>query len=187
MDRHATFAPDTQILGREPLDDTQCANLTWQRRFAARICGSVRSPTGALAGTAVSRCLRQRASPTERLRLARNPKCRILTKPGGKMWRRKRRINSGASKVIVLLRLLSLESRQRKLTRPCSQFSSRPFEIKDAPYPDTVKSLRHVAFEVDDLARALEGKEILVEPNCPCPGEVIVFVRAMVSSLPAFL
>ena len=90
------------------------------------------------------------------------------------MWRRKRRINSGASKVIVLLRLLSLESRQRKLTRPCSQFSSRPFEIKDAPYPDTVKSLPHVAFEVDDLARALEGKEILVEPNCPSPGEVIV-------------
>ena len=38
---------------------------------------------------------------------------------------------------------------------------------EDAPYPDVVKSLPHVAFEVDDLARALEGKEILVEPNCP--------------------
>jgi hypothetical protein len=26
---------------------------------------------------------------------------------------------------------------------------------EDAPYPDSVKSLPHVAFEVDDLARAL--------------------------------
>jgi hypothetical protein len=38
---------------------------------------------------------------------------------------------------------------------------------EDAPYPDVVKSLLHVAFEVDDLARAFEGKEILVERTVP--------------------
>jgi hypothetical protein len=29
---------------------------------------------------------------------------------------------------------------------------------------------------VDDLARALEGKEILVEPNCPCPGVTVAMI-----------
>ena len=47
---------------------------------------------------------------------------------------------------------------------------------KDAPFPDTVKSLPHVAFEVDDLARALEGKEVLVEPNCPSPGVTVAMI-----------
>jgi hypothetical protein len=47
---------------------------------------------------------------------------------------------------------------------------------KDAPYPDTVKSLPHVALEVDNLARALEGKEVLVEPNCPSPGATVAMI-----------
>jgi hypothetical protein len=63
-----------------------------------------------------------------------------------------------------------------------SGFESSPYGIqwmrfdKDAPYPDAVKSLPHVAFEVDDLARALEGKEILVEPNCPSPGVTVAMI-----------
>lgn len=63
-----------------------------------------------------------------------------------------------------------------------SGFASSPYGIqwmrfdKDAPYPDAVKSLPHVAFEVDDLARALEGKEILVEPNCPSPGVTVAMI-----------
>jgi hypothetical protein len=36
--------------------------------------------------------------------------------------------------------------------------------------------LPHVAFEVDNLARALEGKEILVEPNCPSPGVTVAMI-----------
>ena len=47
---------------------------------------------------------------------------------------------------------------------------------EDAPYPDVVKSIPHVAFEVDDLARALEGKEILVAPNCPSPGVTVAMI-----------
>ncbi len=39
-----------------------------------------------------------------------------------------------------------------------------------------VKSIPHVAFEVDDLARALEGKEILIEPNCPSPGVTVAMI-----------
>ena len=47
---------------------------------------------------------------------------------------------------------------------------------EDAPYPEVVKSLPHVAFEVDDLARALEGKEILIQPNCPSPGVTVAMI-----------
>ena len=47
---------------------------------------------------------------------------------------------------------------------------------EDAPYPDAVKFFPHVAFEVDDLARALEGKEILVAPNSPSPGVTVAMI-----------
>lgn len=47
---------------------------------------------------------------------------------------------------------------------------------KDSPFPEVIKSVAHVAFEVDDLAAALEGKEILVEPNCPSPGVSVAMI-----------
>jgi hypothetical protein len=34
----------------------------------------------------------------------------------------------------------------------------------------------HVAFEVDDLEAALEGREVLIEPNSPSPGVRVAFV-----------
>ena len=61
-------------------------------------------------------------------------------------------------------------------------FESSPYGVEwmrfdeDAPYPDAVKSLPHVAFEVDDLARALEGKEILIAPNSPSPGVTVAMI-----------
>jgi hypothetical protein len=63
-----------------------------------------------------------------------------------------------------------------------SGFESSPYGVQwmrfdeGAPYPDVIKSLPHVAFEVDDLATALEGKEILVEPNCPSPGVTVAMI-----------
>jgi len=39
-----------------------------------------------------------------------------------------------------------------------------------------VKTVPHVAFEVDDLARALEGHEILIQPNSPSEGVMVAFV-----------
>ena len=40
----------------------------------------------------------------------------------------------------------------------------------DAPYPEIVKTVPHVAFAVDNLAAALEGQEILIPPNSPSAG-----------------
>jgi hypothetical protein len=40
----------------------------------------------------------------------------------------------------------------------------------DAPYPEVIKTIPHVAFEVDDLASALVGQEILIAPNSPIEG-----------------
>jgi hypothetical protein len=40
----------------------------------------------------------------------------------------------------------------------------------DSPYPEAVKTIPHVAFEVDDLATALIGQEILIAPNSPIAG-----------------
>ena len=63
-----------------------------------------------------------------------------------------------------------------------SGFTSSPYGVQwmrfdeDAPYPEVVKSLPHVAFEVDDLTRALEGKEILIEPNSPSPGVTVAMI-----------
>jgi hypothetical protein len=47
----------------------------------------------------------------------------------------------------------------------------------DAPYPDLVKTLPHVAFEVDDLAASLEGQGVIIAPNSPSPGVVAAFIE----------
>jgi hypothetical protein len=46
----------------------------------------------------------------------------------------------------------------------------------DAPYPEIIKTVPHVAFEVDDLAAALEGKEILTPPNSPGEGITVAMI-----------
>lgn len=63
-----------------------------------------------------------------------------------------------------------------------SGFESSPYGIQwmrfdaDAPYPEIVKTVPHVAFEVDDLAAALVGKEILTSPNCPGEGIIVAMI-----------
>jgi len=37
---------------------------------------------------------------------------------------------------------------------------------KDAPYP-----------EVDDIAKALQGKNVIIEPNSPSPGVIVAFIE----------
>jgi len=39
-----------------------------------------------------------------------------------------------------------------------------------------VKTVPHVAFEVDDLARELEGHELLIAPNSPSAGVTVAFI-----------
>ena len=46
----------------------------------------------------------------------------------------------------------------------------------DAPYPEEIKTLPHVAFEVDDLATALMGREVLIAPNSPCTGLTVAMI-----------
>ena len=42
--------------------------------------------------------------------------------------------------------------------------------------PELVQTVPHVAFVVDDLAAALEGREILIEPNSPSDGVTVAFI-----------
>ena len=64
-----------------------------------------------------------------------------------------------------------------------SGFGRSPYGVEwnrfeeDAPYPDLVKTIPHVAFEVDDLKAALKGKNVIIEPNSPSPGVVVAFIE----------
>ena len=42
--------------------------------------------------------------------------------------------------------------------------------------PDVVRTVPHVAFDVDDLDEALEGKQVLIEPSSPSPGVRVAFI-----------
>jgi hypothetical protein len=46
----------------------------------------------------------------------------------------------------------------------------------DSPLPDLVKTLPHLAFQVEDLDAALEGHEILIPPNAPSDGVRVAFI-----------
>ena len=46
----------------------------------------------------------------------------------------------------------------------------------EAPVPDLVRTVPHVAFEVDDLAAELQGREILIPPNSPSDGVSVAFI-----------
>jgi hypothetical protein len=64
----------------------------------------------------------------------------------------------------------------------CTDHQRNPFGIQwmryesDCSVPELVKTKAHVAFEVDDLAEALKGHEILIEPNSPSAGVLVAFV-----------
>ncbi len=46
----------------------------------------------------------------------------------------------------------------------------------DSPLPELVKTVAHVAFVVDDLQAAIDGKDILIEPNSPAEGVKVAFI-----------
>jgi hypothetical protein len=47
----------------------------------------------------------------------------------------------------------------------------------DAPYPELVKAVPHIAFEVENLAEAIQGKNVIIQPNSPSPGVVVAFIE----------
>jgi hypothetical protein len=63
-----------------------------------------------------------------------------------------------------------------------SGYESSPYGIEwmrfeaDSPLPELVKTVPHVAFEVDDLASELEGHELLIAPNSPSAGVTVAFI-----------
>jgi hypothetical protein len=64
-----------------------------------------------------------------------------------------------------------------------SDHQDNPFGIQwqryweGAPYPDLVKTVAHVAFEVDDLDAALRDQRVIIEPNSPSPGVRVAFIE----------
>ena len=64
-----------------------------------------------------------------------------------------------------------------------SDHLNNPFGIQwqrywdGAPYPELVKTVAHVAFEVDDLAAALAGQHVIIEPNSPSHGVMVAFIE----------
>jgi hypothetical protein len=70
----------------------------------------------------------------------------------------------------------------RHLKMTVSDHQDNPFGIQwqrywdDAPYPDLVKTVPHVAFEVDDLEEALAGHRVIIQPNSPSVGVTVAFI-----------
>ena len=64
-----------------------------------------------------------------------------------------------------------------------SDHANNPYGIqwqrywKDAPYPELVKSVPHVAFEVEDLDAELVGKKVIIQPNSPSEGLIVAFIE----------
>ena len=61
-------------------------------------------------------------------------------------------------------------------------FESSPCGIQwmrfepDSPVHALIKSVPHIAFEVDDLQSAIAGKQILTEPNSPSEGVMVAMI-----------
>ena len=64
-----------------------------------------------------------------------------------------------------------------------SDHKNNPYGIQwqrfwdDAPYPELVKSIPHVAFEGDDLLSEIKGKKVIIEPNSPSEGLMVAFIE----------
>ena len=48
---------------------------------------------------------------------------------------------------------------------------------KDCDLPEIVKTVPHVAFEVDDIYEALKGRKVIIEPNSPSEGNIVAFIE----------
>ena len=61
-------------------------------------------------------------------------------------------------------------------------FSSSPYGVEwmrfeeGTPVPEIIRTVPHLAFEVDDLEAALRGKEVLSPPNSPSDGVMVAMI-----------
>ena len=64
-----------------------------------------------------------------------------------------------------------------------SGYKESPYNVEwtryepDAPYPELVKTVPHVAFEVENLEAAIAGKHVIIEPNSPSSGVIVAFIE----------
>ena len=64
-----------------------------------------------------------------------------------------------------------------------SDHQNNPFGIQwqrywdGAPVPDLVKTVPHVAFEVDDLEDAIRDQKVIIHPNSPSNGVLVAFIE----------
>ena len=47
----------------------------------------------------------------------------------------------------------------------------------DAHYPELVKTIPHIAFEVDNLDLELRNQKVLIPPNSPSPGVTVAMIE----------
>ena len=75
------------------------------------------------------------------------------------------------------------EIRLDHLKMTVSDHENNPYGIQwqrydqDAPYPELVKNVPHVAFEVESLEEALKGQKIIIKPNSPSQGLTVAFIE----------
>jgi len=48
---------------------------------------------------------------------------------------------------------------------------------KDCQLPEIVKTIPHIAFEVEDVHEAITGKKVIIEPNSPSEGVIVAFIE----------
>ncbi|VAW45758.1 hypothetical protein MNBD_GAMMA03-1276, partial [hydrothermal vent metagenome] len=64
-----------------------------------------------------------------------------------------------------------------------SDHENNPYGIQwqrywdDAPYPELVKFVPHVAFVVKNLEEEILGKNVIIEPNSPSEGLIVAFIE----------
>ena len=70
-----------------------------------------------------------------------------------------------------------------------SGYGKNPYGVEwirfeeDAPYPELVKTVPHVAFEVNNMGEAIKGKKVIIEPNSPSRGVLVAFIEDKVRPL----
>jgi hypothetical protein len=47
----------------------------------------------------------------------------------------------------------------------------------DCQLPEILKTVPHVAFEVEDIYEAIRGKKVIIEPNSPSEGNIVAFIE----------
>lgn len=48
---------------------------------------------------------------------------------------------------------------------------------EDCELPEIVKTMPHIAFEVEDINEALKGRNVIIEPNSPSDGNIVAFIE----------